>query len=99
MKSLSYRLWEHLDKKTSASSIACRLHRRLSEKLLKNGKIDLFYPLALKEAYQPDIPAIRTAYKKYFSLQLFENAMETLVVGSSHGYYGYHADEKRHEIS
>lgn len=38
-------------------------------------------------------------YKKFFSLQLYANTLETLIVGSSHGHYGYYAEERFHEIN
>ena len=39
------------------------------------------------------------SYKKYFSLQVFKDRMETLVIGSSHGHHGYRAQENLYEIN
>ncbi len=42
---------------------------------------------------------ILISYKKFFSLQLFKDTLETLIVGSSHGFLGFLAEENRHEIN
>ncbi|MBR1778686.1 MAG: hypothetical protein IJ752_08925 [Alphaproteobacteria bacterium] len=97
MKNILYRLWKHLDKRPYASSFLRSIHKYLSTKLIKQGKIDTFYPLLKK--YKINQAAVLPSYKKFFCLQLFENVLETLVVGSSHGVYGYWAEEKFHEIN
>lgn len=98
---IAYRLWKHLDKKNYASPLTRRIHRYLSEKLMKSGKINYFYPLLPlpKRSYNANETATLASYKKFFSLQLYENVLETLIVGSSHGYYGYRADGGFHEIN
>lgn len=39
------------------------------------------------------------SFRKSLNLKILQNSIETLVVGSSHGYYGYRAEEKYHEFN
>ena len=39
------------------------------------------------------------SYKKFMGLRLHEQTVKTLILGSSHGYYGYRADEKLDEFN
>lgn len=99
MSSITYRLWKKLHKKNTASPFFVKLFDRLSERLLKRGEIDAYYPLLSDKPYKIAESFAVNSYKKYFALQLFENVMETLVVGSSHGFCGYWAEERLHEIN
>ena len=136
MKSVLYTVWKHLNKKKDVQPWVYRLHKYLSKKLIKKGRIDSFTPLKikgnlkeelkeiitqtfqplkgnlkeeLKEIITPSLqgrgipepfqPLLCCCYKKFLSLKLHQNTMETLIIGSSHAYNGYRADEKYNEIN
>ena len=107
-KKLFYRIWKHLDKKKYVSLFGYKIHAYLSEKLKKQGIISSSSNLKLKRyrylyetlfPSEPHLPpfilkaTFELFYKKFFCLQLRANTIETLAVGSSHGWYGYVADD------
>lgn len=113
-KTFLYRLWKHIDKKKYVSLPAYKLHAYLTKKLMKQGVISAFSNLKLKKYRwldetqfhpEPNLPffiqkdSFEHFYKKFLCLQLRENTMETLVLGSSHGLYGYRADDSRNEVN
>lgn len=113
-KTFLYRLWKHIDKKKYVSLPVYKLHAYLSEKLKNKGVIIFSSNLKLKKYRwldetqfnpKPILPsfiqkaAFDEIYKKFLCLQLRENTMETLALGSSHGLYGYRADDSRNEVN
>ena len=113
-KNLFYRIWKHLDKKKYVSLFGYKIHAYLSERLKKQGIVSSSSNLKLKKYRylyetlihpEPKLPpfiykgTFETFYKKFFCLQLRENTIETLAIGSSHGWYGYAADDARREVN
>ena len=113
-KNFLYRLWKYFDKKEYVSLTGYKIHACLSEKLKKQGVISSSSNLKLKKyryVYEtllhpkpllpPFVPKtiFDQFFRKFFCLQLRENTVETLVLGSSHGFYGYTADDARHEVN
>lgn len=78
--------------------LAYRIWKHLSKKLIKKGVIEPFRSRRIDKGFLPPEP-MEVSRKKFFSLKMKENTVKTLVIGSSHGYYGFVADDGYNEFN
>lgn len=92
---LRYKLWKHLNKILAKKGI-------IGSSLSNNQSI---VPVSMEKS--TDETSLESSvcnnatfsYKKFMGLRLHEQTVKTLILGSSHGYYGYRADEKLDEFN
>jgi len=67
--------------------LAYRIWKHLSKKLIKKGVIEPFRSRRIDNGFVPQ-DSLTITRKKFVALKLRENTIETLEIGSSHGFNG-----------